>query len=143
MGIVAVIVFLYARHRQMMEKRFLNVAFFLILCSLWCIFDSGLYQMYGRQSAAGTLISFYAFMLMSIPMLRFVQNTVRSEVRWIPQIWVFLLYGNTIFAGDLESPVSDPFHTYAVSDTSFIVYRGCFHDPSSLERIPQDRDSGN
>ena len=57
MGIVAVIVFLYARHRQMLEKRFLNVAFFLILCSLWCIFDSGLYQMYGRQNAAGTLIS--------------------------------------------------------------------------------------
>ena len=46
------------------------------------------------------------------------------------------------FAGDPEPPVSDPFHTYAVSDTSFIVYRGCFHDPSSLERIPQDWDSG-
>ena len=102
MGIVAVIVFLYARHRQMMEKRFLNVAFFLILCSLWCIFDSGLYQMYGRQSAAGTLISFYAFMLMSIPMLRFVQNTVHKEVQWIPQIWVFLFYGNTILQGILN-----------------------------------------
>ena len=109
MGIVAVIVFLYARHRQMMEKRFLNVAFFLILCSLWCIFDSGLYQMYGRQSAAGTLISFYAFMLMSIPMLRFVQNTVRSEVRWIPQIWVFLLYGNTILQGILNLLFQIPF----------------------------------
>ena len=109
MGIVAVIVFLYARHRQMMEKRFLNVAFFLILCSLWCIFDSGLYQMYGRQSAAGTLISFYAFMLMSIPILRFVQNTVRSEVRWIPQIWVFLFYGNAILQGILNLLFQIPF----------------------------------
>lgn len=59
LGLVSVIVFLYTRHRQIVEKRFLNVALFLILCSLWCIFDSGIYQMYGSQNAAGTLISFY------------------------------------------------------------------------------------
>lgn len=58
LGIVSVIVFLYTRHRQIVEKRFLNVALFLILCSLWCIFDSGIYQMYGSQNAAGTLIPF-------------------------------------------------------------------------------------
>ena len=71
LGLVSVIVFLYTRHRQIVEKRFLNVALFLILCSLWCIFDSGIYQMYGSQNAAGTLISFYAFMTMPVPMLLF------------------------------------------------------------------------
>ena len=41
MGIVAVIVFLYARHRQMMEKRFLNVAFFfVILCAVYGVFST-------------------------------------------------------------------------------------------------------
>ena len=58
LGIVSVIVFFYTRYRQIVEKRFLNVALFLLLCSLWCILDSGIYQMYGSQNAAGTLVSF-------------------------------------------------------------------------------------
>ena len=109
LGIVSVIVFLYTRHRQIVEKRFLNVALFLILCSLWCIFDSGIYQMYGSQNAAGTLISFYAFMTMSVPMLLFIQNTVSESVRWIPQVWIFLLYANAVLQGFLYFLFRIPF----------------------------------
>lgn len=109
LGLVSVIVFLYTRHRQIVEKRFLNVALFLILCSLWCIFDSGIYQMYGSQNAAGTLISFYAFMTMPVPMLLFVQNTVSESVRWIPQIWIFLLYANAVLQGFLYFLFRIPF----------------------------------
>ena len=109
LGIVSVIVFFYTRHRQIVEKRFLNVALFLILCSLWCIFDSGIYQMYGSQSAAGTLVSFYAFMTMSVPMLLFIQNTVSESVRWIPQVWIFLLYANAVLQGILHLLFKIPF----------------------------------
>lgn len=109
LGLVSVIVFLYTRHRQIVEKRFLNVALFLILCSLWCIFDSGIYQMYGSQNAAGTLISFYAFMTMPVPMLLFVQNTVSESVRWIPQVWIFLLYANAVLQGILHLLFKIPF----------------------------------
>ena len=109
LGIVSVIVFLYTRHRQIVEKRFLNVALFLILCSLWCIFDSGIYQMYGSQNAAGTLISFYAFITMPVPMLLFVQNTVSESVRWIPQVWIFLLYANAVLQGFLYFLFRIPF----------------------------------
>lgn len=109
LGLVSVIVFLYTRHRQIVEKRFLNVALFLILCSLWCIFDSGIYQMYGSQNAAGTLISFYAFMTMPVPMLLFVQNTVSESVRWIPQVWIFLLYANAVLQGILHLRFKIPF----------------------------------
>ena len=109
LGIVSVIVFLYTRHRQIVEKRFLNVALFLILCSLWCILDSGIYQMYGSQNAAGTLISFYAFMTMPVPMLLFVQNTVSESVRWIPQVWIFLLYANAVLQGVLYFLFRIPF----------------------------------
>ena len=109
LGIVSVIVFLYTRHRQIVEKRFLNVALFLILCSLWCIFDLGIYQMYGSQNAAGTLISFYAFMTMPVPMLLFVQNTVSESVRWIPQVWIFLLYANAVLQGFLYFLFRIPF----------------------------------
>lgn len=109
LGLVSVIVFLYTRHRQIVEKRFLNVALFLILCSLWCIFDSGIYQMYGTQNAAGTLISFYAFMTMPVPMLLFIQNTVSESVRWIPQVWIFLLYANAVLQGFLYFLFRIPF----------------------------------
>ena len=109
LGIVSVIVFLYTRHRQIVEKRFLNVALFLILCSLWCIFDSGIYQMYGSQSAAGTLVSFYTFMTMSVPMLLFIQSTVSESVRWIPQVWMFLLYANAVLQGILHLLFKIPF----------------------------------
>ena len=109
LGLVSVIVFLYTRHRQIVEKRFLNVALFLILCSLWCIFDSGIYQMYGSQNAAGTLISFYAFMTMPVLMLLFVQNTVSESVRWIPQVWIFLLYANAVLQGFLYFLFRIPF----------------------------------
>lgn len=109
LGIVSVIVFFYTRYRQIVEKRFLNVALFLILCSLWCILDSGIYQMYGSQSAAGTLVSFYAFMTMSVPMLLFIQNTVSESVRWIPQVWIFLLYANAVLQGILHLLFKIPF----------------------------------
>lgn len=109
LGLVSVIVFFYTRYRQIVEKRFLNVALFLLLCSLWCILDSGIYQMYGSQSAAGTLVSFYAFMTMSVPMLLFIQNTVSESVRWIPQVWIFLLYANAVLQGILHLLFRIPF----------------------------------
>ena len=109
LGLVSVIVFFYTRYRQIVEKRFLNVALFLLLCSLWCILDSGIYQMYGSQSAAGTLVSFYAFMTMPVPMLLFVQNTVSESVRWIPQVWIFLLYANAVLQGFLYFLFRIPF----------------------------------
>ena len=109
LGLVSVIVFFYTRYRQIVEKRFLNVALFLLLCSLWCILDSGIYQMYGSQSAAGTLVSFYAFMTMSVPMLLFIQNTVSESVRWIPQVWIFLLYANAVLQGILYLLFKIPF----------------------------------
>lgn len=109
LGLVSVIAFFYTRYRQIVEKRFLNVALFLLLCSLWCILDSGIYQMYGSQSAAGTLVSFYAFMTMSVPMLLFIQNTVSESVRWIPQVWIFLLYANAVLQGILHLLFKIPF----------------------------------
>lgn len=109
LSIISVIIFLYTRYRGIIEKRFLNVAFFLILCGFWCILDSGIYQMYGKQCAKGTLLSFYAFMLMSVPMLHFVQNTVSRSVQWVPQIWIFLLYMNAVLQGCMNLVFKIPF----------------------------------
>ena len=123
MGIVSVIIFLYTSHRRIVEKRFLNVAVFLFLCSLWSILDSEMYQMYGRQNEIGTQISFYAFMLMSIPMLYFVQNTVSRDVRWVPKVWIFLLYGDAILQGVINSLFGIPF-IYMLFVTQLILMTG-------------------
>lgn len=123
LGLVSVIVFFYTRYRQIVEKRFLNVALFLLLCSLWCILDSGIYQMYGSQSAAGTLVSFYAFMTMSVPMLLFIQNTVSESVRWIPQVWIFLLYANAVLQGILHLLFKIPF-IHMLYITQLLLFTG-------------------
>ncbi len=123
LGIVSVIIYFYARHRKITEKRFFDVAVFLILCSLWCILDSGIYQMYGKQSVAGTLVSFYAFMLMSVPILHFVQDTVSKSKRWIPQIWIFLLYGNAVLQTVLYITLQAPF-VHMLFVTHLILFTG-------------------
>ena len=123
LGIVSIIVYFYARHRKIAEKRFFDVAVFLILCSLWCILDSGIYQMYGKQSAAGALVSFYAFMLMSVPILHFVQDTVSKSKRWIPQIWIFLLYGNAVLQTVIYLTLQVPF-VHMLFVTHLILFTG-------------------
>ena len=123
LGIVSVIIYFYARHRKIAEKRFFDVAVFLILCSLWCILDSGIYQMYGKQSAAGTLVSFYAFMLMSVPILHFIQDTVSKSKRWIPQIWIFLLYGNAVLQTVIYITLQVPF-VHMLFVTHLILFTG-------------------
>lgn len=42
-------------------------------------------------------------------MLWFVQNTISEKVRWVPQVWIFLLYGNAILQGILNILFHIPF----------------------------------
>lgn len=48
-------------------------------------------------------------MTMPVPMLLFVQNTVSESVRWIPQVWIFLLYANAVLQGFLYFLFRIPF----------------------------------
>ena len=108
-GIVSAIVFWYMKAHHIIEKRFLDASLFMFICGLWCYLDSGFYQMYGNHGAVGMVLSFYAFILMSVPMLWFVQNTISEKVRWVPQVWIFLLYGNAILQGILNILFHIPF----------------------------------
>ncbi len=122
-GLLSVLIFWYTKHGQITEKRFLDVAVFLILCSLWCILDSGIYQIYGNQNAVGSVVSFYAFMLMSVPMLHFVKNTVSDRVQWIPQMWIFFFYGNAILQGILYVWLEIPY-TKMLFVTHIVLFTG-------------------
>ena len=65
----------YLAMNHMLDKRFLDVMVFLILCSVWCFCDSGLARYMSRMSAGVEGISFYAFMTLGIPFARLVTNT--------------------------------------------------------------------
>ena len=99
LSIISSAIYSYMKHHGIQEKRFLDVALFLCICSYWCRTDSGLFQVYGKYTARGSLLSFYAFMLMSVPMVHFVKNTVHEDNKWLSRLWIIALYCNAIIQG--------------------------------------------
>lgn len=99
LAVLALLIFLYMSFYGIRERRFLDVAVFLLLCSLWCLTDSSLYQLYGADTAAGSVVSFYAFMTMAIPMVHFVRNTVSGRLRLVPDVLIALLCVNALAQG--------------------------------------------
>ena len=99
LAVLALLIFCYMSSCGIRECRFLDVAVFLLLCSLWCLTDSALYQIYGRDTAAGSVVSFYAFMLMSIPMVHFVRNTISGRQQLVPDICIALFCANALAQG--------------------------------------------
>ena len=109
LAILALMIFFYMSFFGIRELRFLDVAVFLLLCSLWCLTDSGLYQIYGRDTAAGSVISFYAFMTMSVPMVHFVRNTVSGRLRLVPDVCIALFCANALAQGAAYRLLGVPF----------------------------------
>ena len=99
LAVLALLIFFYTSFFGIRERRFLDTAVFLLLCSLWCLTDSGLYQLYGADTAAGSVVSFYAFMTMAIPMVHFVRNTVSGRLRLVPDVLIALLCANALAQG--------------------------------------------
>lgn len=99
LSIISSAIYSYMKHHGIQEKRFLDAALFLCVCSYWCKTDSGFFQVNGKFIAKGSLLSFYAFMLMSVPMVHFVKNTVHEDKKWVPRLWIIALYCNAIIQG--------------------------------------------
>ncbi len=126
LGIIAIIIYLYMKAKNIYENRFFDVGLFLFTCSIWCMTDSGLYQTYGKHTAVGSLVSFYAFMLMSVPMLHFVQNTVSYERKYIPRIWMIALYANAFIQGIIYLLFHVDF-IYMLTFTHILLFTGVIH----------------
>ena len=109
LAVLALLIFFYMSWNGIRELRFLDTAVFLLLCSLWCLTDSGLYQLYGADTAAGCIISFYAFMTMAIPMVHFVRNTVSDRLRHVPDVCIALLCANALAQGAAYRLLGVPF----------------------------------
>lgn len=109
LGVISLCIYLYMRRQGIREERFLDVSLFLLVCGFWCLTDSGIYQMYGKNTALGSVLSFYAFMLMSIPMLHFVRNTLKKESGVVVNLWIAALYLNALIQGLLNKMYGIPF----------------------------------
>lgn len=109
LAVLALLIFFYTSFFGIRERRFLDVAVFLLLCSLWCLTDSGLYQIYGADTAAGSVVSFYAFMTMAIPMVHFVRNTVSGRLRLVPDVCIALFCANALAQGAAYRLLGVPF----------------------------------
>ncbi len=129
LGILSFIIYLYMKARSIREPRFVNVAWFLLIGSLWSLTDSGLFHTYAGDTAAWSLVSFYAFMLMPVPILHFVENTVSPERRQLPALFVLLLYLNAAGQGILYLTTGLPYirmlwvtHTLLTAGVAAMVY---------------------
>ena len=86
----------------MFDRRFVDVAFFLLICGVWCATDSSIVQQHSTLAPVVRVVSFYAFMLLSIPMLHFVRNTGDMKKYRIIDIFIVLFYVNALAQGILN-----------------------------------------
>ncbi len=98
-SVLAIAAYAFLQQHKLHERRFLDAALFLFMCGIWSMTDSGLFQLYGHDTAFWSMISFYAFMLMSVPMLHFIKNTVSGTARRLPRLFTVLLYLNAAVQG--------------------------------------------
>lgn len=102
MGILVLGVSAYLFYIRMFDRRFVDVALFLFICAVWCITDASVMQQNSRIAPVICTVSFYAFMLLSIPMLHFVKSTGELKKYGILDVFVYLFYANAIAQGILN-----------------------------------------
>lgn len=124
LGIFAIGIYAYLRARKMTERRFASVGLFLLLCGIWCVTDSSLMQYLSHYSPAINEISFYAFMLMSVPVIRFVRETEGMQKYKSISVLIALFYLNVI----LQSICTYWFHIQLINMlmiTHLLLVGGC------------------
>ena len=96
LAITTVSTALYLFHLKVKEKRFIDISYFLLFCGCWFLTDSSLAQIFGGSSPFIRYLSFYAFMLMSVPILYFIRHTECMKKYKIIDVIIWLFYGNVL-----------------------------------------------
>lgn len=102
LSILTIWISIYLKRLRMEEKRFLDIAVFLLLCGCWFLTDSSTAQTLGGSSPIIRYISFYAFMLLAIPMLHFVKNTKNMKNYRVIDFFLAAFYINAILQSILN-----------------------------------------
>lgn len=92
----------YLHSKSIESRRFVDAALFLLVCSVWFMTDTSVMQRYGGNAANVCIISFYAFMLLSVPMLHLVKNTGGMQKYRTIDALIFAFYLNAIGQGVLN-----------------------------------------
>ena len=92
----------YLRYVGLKDSRFFHVACFLLICSTWCVLDSPEAQVYSASPPVVGVLSFYAFMLLAVPMLYFVKNTGDMKRCRILDLCIIAFYVNALIQGLLH-----------------------------------------
>lgn len=109
LGVIAIGVAVYLSFCSLDKRRFVDAAVFLLLCSLWFVTDSSLVQQYSGNASLVCVVSFYAFMLFSVPMLHLVQNTGGMGKYRVLDVLIACFYINAIVQGLLNLCLGIPF----------------------------------
>lgn len=117
LAVITIYISFYLRHLQVQEKRFFDIACFLFFCVCWFLTDSSLAQLVSSHSSVILYISFYAFMLFSIPMLSFMKHTEGLKEYRSIDLLISLFYANAL----LQS-VLNYFGLYCFVDMLFLTH---------------------
>lgn len=102
LSVAAVCVAVYLCSSRIQYRRFIDTAVFLFICNVWFMTDTSFVQMLARSYANVCVVSFYAFMLMAIPMLHFVKHTGEMSRYRILDVMILLFYANAAVQGILH-----------------------------------------
>lgn len=75
LGLAAIFAFIYMWYCGQNDRRFADVSFFLLICGIWCLTDSSIFNYMVNYDPAVNYISFYAFMLFPLPVVYFLKHT--------------------------------------------------------------------
>lgn len=75
LAIITISAHFYLKYKGLNERRFADIACFLLFCGCWFLTDSSTVQTLSGSSPVIRYVSFYAFMMLALPMLHFVKNT--------------------------------------------------------------------
>lgn len=96
LSIISVCIALYLKHTGISEKRFTDISIFLFFCVCWFVTDSSFAQIFIGTVPLVRYVSFYAFMLLSIPMLHFIRNTHGIKNITAINVMLCLFYANVV-----------------------------------------------
>lgn len=102
LSVIAAGISVYLHFTRIDKKRFFDTAVFLFICSVWFVTDSSLTQIQSGNAPAVCIISFYAFMLLAVPMLYFIKHTADLKKYRILDWLIRLFYLNAILQGVLH-----------------------------------------
>lgn len=117
LSVISLLITVYLKYRQMPDARFYDVALFLMICAVWLITDSSAIQTYSSHPDMLCTISFYMFMLHSVPMLHFAQKIGGLKKERILDAGIAVFYLNAFIQGLLAY-----FGVFTFADMLFVTH---------------------